>query len=95
MLLGIVTLKYLYIYLKVEGEPAVGLIMLLRPKGLKACSESIKYAEFKFEVDISATSCLRPLNVVSNYSPEISPYPHGNMCTLSNFHFHVVNHCRR
>ena len=28
-------------------EPAVCLFMLLRPKGLKACSEAEKYAEFK------------------------------------------------
>ena len=31
----------------IAREPAVCLIMLLRPKGLKACSEAEMYAEFK------------------------------------------------
>ena len=33
--------------IKLAREPAVCLFMLLRPKGLKACPEAEKYAEFK------------------------------------------------
>ena len=33
--------------LEIAREPAVSLIMLLRPEGLKACSEAEKFAEFK------------------------------------------------
>ena len=33
--------------LEIAREPALSLIMLLRPEALMACSEAEKYAEFK------------------------------------------------
>ena len=33
---------------RLAREPTIGLIMLLRQKGLKVCSEAEKYAELKY-----------------------------------------------